>query len=83
MTGFDHVEAVLEATIQKVDAKTLYLKEREKLIQDAEIHIHDLQSASFSDEVGLVLLEECIVHFDGYKFKYFKLKKALESFSNR
>lgn len=53
--GSDRVEAVLEATIQKLDAKTLYLKDREKLIQVAESQIHDLQSASYSDVVGLVL----------------------------
>ncbi|CAE5958734.1 unnamed protein product [Arabidopsis arenosa] len=54
------LEAVLQATIQKVDAKTLYLKEREKLIQVAEIQIHDLQSASYSDESGLPLVQKRI-----------------------
>ncbi|VVA92885.1 unnamed protein product [Arabis nemorensis] len=54
------LEAVLEATLQKVDAKTLYLKEREKLIQVAEYQIHDLQSASFSDESGLPLVQKRI-----------------------
>jgi len=53
--GSDRVEAVLEATIQKLDGKTLYLKEREKLIQVAETQILDLQSASYIDKVGLVL----------------------------
>lgn len=50
LDGSDHVEAVLEETTQKV-------KEREKLIQDAETQILDLHSASYSFEVGLVLAE--------------------------
>lgn len=40
------LEAALEATTQKVDDKTLYLKERDKLIQVAETQILDLHSAS-------------------------------------
>ncbi|KAL1208422.1 hypothetical protein V5N11_029651 [Cardamine amara subsp. amara] len=54
------LEAVLEATIEKADAKTFYLKEREKLIQDAESQIHDLQSVSYSVESGLTLLRRRI-----------------------
>ncbi|XP_010460637.1 PREDICTED: uncharacterized protein LOC104741453 [Camelina sativa] len=50
------LEIVLEATINK----TLYLKEREKLIQVAEIQIQSLQSASFSDESGLTLVQKRI-----------------------
>ncbi|XP_010478216.1 PREDICTED: uncharacterized protein LOC104757187 [Camelina sativa] len=58
------LEAVLEATIQKVEDKTLYLKEREKLIQDAEIQIQSLQSASFSDESGLPLVQKRITELE-------------------
>ncbi|XP_010499371.1 PREDICTED: uncharacterized protein LOC104776904 isoform X2 [Camelina sativa] len=52
--------AVLEATIQKVDDKTLYLKDREKLIQVAQSQIQSLQSASFSDESGLPFVQKRI-----------------------
>ncbi|EOA38407.1 hypothetical protein CARUB_v10009976mg [Capsella rubella] len=54
------LEAVLEATIKKVDGKTLYLKDRDKLIQDAESQIQSLQSASYSDESGLTLVQKRI-----------------------
>ncbi|KFK44715.1 hypothetical protein AALP_AA1G293400 [Arabis alpina] len=54
------LETVLEETIQKVDDKTLYLKEREKLLQVAEYQILDLQSASLSDESGLPLVQKRI-----------------------
>jgi len=54
------LEAVLEATIQKLDGKTLYLKEREKLIQVAETQILDLQSASYIDKSGLPLVQKRI-----------------------
>ncbi|CAH2034178.1 unnamed protein product [Thlaspi arvense] len=54
------LETVLEATTEKVDAKTIYLEEREKLIQDAETQIHDLQSASYSFESGLPLVQKRI-----------------------
>lgn len=47
------LEAVLEETTQKV-------KEREKLIQDAETQILDLHSASYSFESGLPLVQERI-----------------------
>ncbi|KAG5385271.1 hypothetical protein IGI04_036741 [Brassica rapa subsp. trilocularis] len=53
LDGSDHVEAVLEETTQKV-------KEREKLIQDAETQILDLHSASYSFESGLPLVQERI-----------------------
>ncbi|KAL0695603.1 hypothetical protein Bca4012_062783 [Brassica carinata] len=53
------LEAVLELTTQKVDANTLYLKEREKLIQDAESQILNLH-ASYSFESGLALVQERI-----------------------
>ncbi|CAA7015764.1 unnamed protein product [Microthlaspi erraticum] len=56
--------AVLEATTQKSDAKTLYLKECEKLIQVAESQIHDLQSASYTVESGLPLVQERIVELE-------------------
>ncbi|KAH0911306.1 hypothetical protein HID58_034627, partial [Brassica napus] len=46
-------QAVLEETTQKV-------KEREKLIQDAETQILDLHSASYSFESGLPLVQERI-----------------------
>lgn len=50
LDGSDHVEeAVLEETTQKV-------KERERLIQDAESQILDFHSASSSFEVGLVII---------------------------
>uniref|UniRef100_A0A1J3JER9 Uncharacterized protein n=1 Tax=Noccaea caerulescens TaxID=107243 RepID=A0A1J3JER9_NOCCA len=58
------LEAVLEATTQKLDAKTLYLKEREKLIQVAESQIHDLQSASYGVESGLPLVQRRIVELE-------------------
>ncbi|CAN8313494.1 unnamed protein product [Cochlearia groenlandica] len=54
------LEAVLEETIHKVDAKNLYLRELEKLIQDAETKIHDLQSSSYSFESGLPLVQKRI-----------------------
>lgn len=54
------LEAVLEEATQKVDATTLYLKERENLIQDAESQILDLHSASYSFESGLALVQERI-----------------------
>ncbi|CAL9216558.1 unnamed protein product [Arabidopsis halleri] len=54
------LEAVLEATIQKLDAKTLYLKDREKLIQVAESQIHDLQASSYIDKSGLPFVQKRI-----------------------
>ncbi|ESQ34009.1 hypothetical protein EUTSA_v10008438mg [Eutrema salsugineum] len=54
------LEAVLDSTIHNLDAKTIYLKEREKLIQDAEAQIHDLQSASYTFETSLPLVQKRI-----------------------
>ena len=44
-------ESVLEERIQNINAKTLYLKEREKLLEDMENKITYLQSALSSLKV--------------------------------
>ncbi|KAF8096573.1 hypothetical protein N665_0306s0028 [Sinapis alba] len=54
------LESVLEVTTQKVDAKTIYLKEREKLIQDAETQILDLHSVSYTFESDLPSVQKRI-----------------------
>ncbi|CAH8292470.1 unnamed protein product [Eruca vesicaria subsp. sativa] len=58
------LEYVLEETTQKLNAKTLYLEDREKLIQDAESQILDLHSASYSFESGLPLVQQRITELE-------------------
>ncbi|XVF27590.1 hypothetical protein REPUB_Repub14bG0121600 [Reevesia pubescens] len=52
------LESVLEESIQSIDAKTLYLKEREKLLEDMANKITYLQSALSSLKDDSLLVDE-------------------------
>ncbi|XWS19637.1 hypothetical protein CRYUN_Cryun31cG0032800 [Craigia yunnanensis] len=52
------LESVIEERIQSINAKTLYLKEREKLFEDMEKKITYLQSALSSLKHDLLLADE-------------------------
>lgn len=58
------LETVLEDTTRNVDSKTLYLKDREELIQDAESQLRDLQSASSSIKGDLPPVHKRIIELE-------------------
>ncbi|XP_010540776.1 PREDICTED: uncharacterized protein LOC104814436 [Tarenaya hassleriana] len=54
------LETALEETVRNVDSKTLYLKDREVLIQDSDSQIRDLQSALSSVKSDLPEVQKWI-----------------------